>query len=391
MATEFPPQVGGMEQHASGLAGALCADHDVVVYTKNEYAGHPYCAVPYDVVPILGAHVASDVAVLKRAKVDAWLVLNAAYACIAPELDAPVFVYCHGNDFLNPWVETLGTVERKCVSALEGLPYWWRTARPFRGALARKSIERGLDSSQMIFVNSRYTRERLREIFPSLTTAIEVSHPGVSDIFFSEPASVIESTRDNSVLRLLTIARLSSSARKKNVEGVLRALAMIAGEVRFSYTIAGDGDLRPRLQELAVHLGISAATKFVGSVTSEQVIRFMDASDLFVLPSRASPVDVESFGIVYAEAAARGLPSLISRSGGSTEAVADGLSGIIIDGAAPDDIADGIRTFLRTRAYFDGDAIKEYAERFRWPRIAARLTAHMQTSAVDARAEAVQG
>ena len=55
---------------------------------------------------------------------------------------------------------------------------------------------------------------------------------------------------------------------------------------------------------------------------------------VFVLVSRASETDVEGFGLVYLEAAAAGVPSLGSRAGGATDAIADGQSGFIVDGTS---------------------------------------------------------
>ena len=53
--------------------------------------------------------------------------------------------------------------------------------------------------------------------------------------------------------------------------------------------------------------------------------------DVFVLPSRGGPKDVEGFGIVFLEAAACGLPSVGTRSGGIEDAVIDGETGLLVD------------------------------------------------------------
>jgi phosphatidylinositol alpha-1,6-mannosyltransferase len=186
---------------------------------------------------------------------------------------------------------------------------------------------------------------------------------------FNSSAIVRSKLRNTGAIRLITIARLTTSARKKNVDNVLRALSNIKDDVNFEYKIIGDGDIRLELEKLAAELGISEQTHFLGARPNSEMPDWLDESDFFLLPSKASERDVESFGIVYVEAAARGVPSLASRAGGAIDAVADGISGILIDGAEPEDISEGIRRFCRERDRFDPNSIRGFAEQFRWLRV----------------------
>jgi glycosyltransferase involved in cell wall biosynthesis len=67
---------------------------------------------------------------------------------------------------------------------------------------------------------------------------------------------------------------------------------------------------------------------------------------LFVMPTRRAGRSVEGYGIVYAEAAWYGLPSVAGSDGGSAEAVVDGETGCVVagdDGAA---VLHGIERLL---------------------------------------------
>ena len=90
-----------------------------------------------------------------------------------------------------------------------------------------------------------------------------------------------------------------------------------------------------------------------------------------MLVSRASETDVEGFGLVYLEAAAAGVPSLGSRTGGATDAIADGQSGFIVDGTSRTDVLAGIHRFLREGS--DPGTVRQFAERFAWRRRASAL------------------
>jgi glycosyltransferase involved in cell wall biosynthesis len=150
------------------------------------------------------------------------------------------------------------------------------------------------------------------------------------------------------------------------------ALAKIKDDVDYHYTVVGDGDDRSRLEALCFDLGLQDRTRFLGRVPYERMVSCLDETDLFVLAPQSTDRDMEGFGIVYAEAAARGVPSLLSAAG-PVDTVQDGRTGIIIAEPTPDHIAAGILRFVREREKFDAAAIRTFAERFRWSAIAAQM------------------
>ena len=101
----------------------------------------------------------------------------------------------------------------------------------------------------------------------------------------------------------------------------------------------------------------------------------------FVLAAKASATDVEGFGIVYVEANASGVPVLCSRSGGAVDAVRHGETGILIEGADPEGIAEGIRVFRNSSHSFDPVRIASYAENFRWRSVVGKVETTLRTIA----------
>jgi glycosyltransferase involved in cell wall biosynthesis len=79
---------------------------------------------------------------------------------------------------------------------------------------------------------------------------------------------------------------------------------------------------------------------FVGHVTETGA--YYAASDLFVLPSRHEP-----FGLVFAEAAQYGIPSVGTRTGGIAEAIEDQVTGLLVPPEDPASLRDAILTLLR--------------------------------------------
>jgi phosphatidylinositol alpha-1,6-mannosyltransferase len=306
---------------------------------------------------------------LNALPVDVWLAMNAGYVAIAEYLDKPVVGYFHGNDFLSPWV-----FQRPLpLRALARMPFLRGPAMRMVDRIGRAQIQRGLRHTGKVLTNSRNTEALIRRSF-QCACDIVVCHPGVEDKFFQ--AREADST--DGILTLITVCRLQQSTRRKNVAGVLRALALLKNEVRLKYVICGDGDDRIALEHLALELGLGDIVEFVGQVDDDALLRLYRHADLFVLPVKASETDVEGFGIVYLEAAASGLPVLCSAAGGALDAVRNGETGIVLKSSEPADIARGILEFSRARASFRPDRLKGFASGFTWDRAAAKIEEELQ-------------
>lgn len=134
-----------------------------------------------------------------------------------------------------------------------------------------------------------------------------------------------------------TVARLVPD---KGIECFLRMAFEIRkarADVRF--LIVGDGPLRLELERLADDLGLREVTVFTGH--REQVPRFMESMDVFVLPTRR-----EGFGVVFAEAMAMGVPVVGSRIGPVAEVVEEGVTGYLSSPDRPDEFAEHVLALL---------------------------------------------
>jgi D-inositol-3-phosphate glycosyltransferase len=85
-----------------------------------------------------------------------------------------------------------------------------------------------------------------------------------------------------------------------------------------------------RLKELTTWLGIDDVVRFAPPVLREELPNWYRASDLVCVPSYS-----ESFGLVALEAQACGTPVVATAVGGLRTAVADGISGVLVDGHDP--------------------------------------------------------
>ena len=173
---------------------------------------------------------------------------------------------------------------------------------------------------------------------------IVVSHPGVE---VSEFADVLAADRPahGGPTVLLTTGRLDE---RKNHAGVLRAMAVLAGRgLDLRYVIVGDGDMEEPLRALAAELGVAGRVEWVQGGGDEIVRKAYAQADIFVMPAIHTGRDIEGFGIVFIEAGLAGLPCVAGDVGGCKEAVLDGRTGLVVNGADVEALAGAIERLAR--------------------------------------------
>ncbi len=125
--------------------------------------------------------------------------------------------------------------------------------------------------------------------------------------------------------RVVFAGRLASS---KGTDVLLRAARDVEGE----FVICGDGWQLPALERLARRLGIDHRVSFRGWLGAEELARELAEASVVAVPS----LWPEPFGLVGIEAFAAGRPVVASATGGISDWLEDGLSGLLVPpGDAP--------------------------------------------------------
>jgi phosphatidylinositol alpha-1,6-mannosyltransferase len=137
---------------------------------------------------------------------------------------------------------------------------------------------------------------------------------------------------------LLTIARL---VPRKGIDRTLRALHVCKNlPSNWLYCIGGLGQEMASLQGLVAELGLQERVRFLGSVPEVTLADHYGAADLFVQTNVDVNGDTEGFGIVFLEASACGTAVLGGISGGTADAIEDGVSGYRVDGDDIEQVRD---------------------------------------------------
>ncbi len=144
-------------------------------------------------------------------------------------------------------------------------------------------------------------------------------------------------------------------------ETLLRAFALLdPAEFRAKLVIAGSGDERERLEQLAIELGISPRVRFLGLVPNQDVAKLHAAADLFVLSSR-----LEATPTVVLEALACGTRVVSTDNPGGLELGAMFPHDLrIVPKESPRALADGIAASLRENRRISENTSRVVDERF---------------------------
>jgi phosphatidylinositol alpha-1,6-mannosyltransferase len=171
-----------------------------------------------------------------------------------------------------------------------------------------------------------------------------VLHPGII------PQAVTTVLTEDPAPGKIVFFTMGRLVRRKGIDYVIKALALLAKEFpNLLYVIGGSGpeDYEKELKKQVQELNLEGHVIFLGAIDEDTKNLWYQRQDVFVMPSRQLPDgDVEGFGIVYLEAALYGKPVIAGRSGGISDAVEDGKSGILVDPYSINAIADGMRVFI---------------------------------------------
>lgn len=134
---------------------------------------------------------------------------------------------------------------------------------------------------------------------------------------------------------------LSRLVPHKQIEDALEAVAALRPRIpNLTLDIVGGGWWEQRLVEHAALLGISDAVTFHGHIDDEAKHRVLQEAWVHVLPSRK-----EGWALAVIEAGQHSVPTIGYRSsGGLTDSVVDGVTGVLVDDF--DGLVDGLGELL---------------------------------------------
>lgn len=145
---------------------------------------------------------------------------------------------------------------------------------------------------------------------------------------------------------ILCVSRLTT---RKGQDRLIDALPALHRQFGARLLLVGEGPSAGSLRRRARRRKAEKYIVFVGRVSDELLPSYYGAADVFAMPvrSRWFGLEEEGFGIVFAEAAAAGLPMMVGNSGGASEALKDGMTGYLVNGGSTSEIGQKLAWLLR--------------------------------------------
>ena len=227
-----------------------------------------------------------------------------------------------------------------------------------------------------VFVLSRFMRQRANACFGTPDSRLNVIPGGVdTERFHPVDESIRQEIRAGlniapQTTMLLTVRRL---VPRMGLPNLILALDIVRRlEPRVLLCIGGAGPLEPSLEALVEQLSLQRHVRLLGFVPGERLADWYRAADFFVMPSEF----LEGFGLATIEAMACGTPALGTPVGGTPEILAGLDSRLLLEGTAPEHIADGIIELLHERSgSLRNDAARYAHEKYSWQFVARRIEA----------------
>jgi len=175
---------------------------------------------------------------------------------------------------------------------------------------------------------------------------------------------------------LLTVGRIE---KRKGHDMVIQALPEILREIPETvYMVVGVGSDLNRIKSLARELNVTDQVIFVGRVSDEDLPRYYNTADIFVMPNRTlDNNDTEGFGLVFLEANACSKPVVGGNAGGVPDAIVDGETGILVDGKSIKAVAIAVINLLKNEnlVFQIGESGRKRALTFDWKKKAQEFYA----------------
>jgi D-inositol-3-phosphate glycosyltransferase len=242
------------------------------------------------------------------------------------------------------------------------------TPEPLRRIVGEQQV---VDAADRLIANTAEEARDLVELYDAVADEVVTVAPGVDLEHFRLGSASAARTRlgvpPDSTL-LLFVGRLQPL---KAPDVLLRAAAAL-DVPRLHVAVVGGlsgnhTDYPQHLQDLAAALGVSVT--FAPPASPDALRDWYTAADLVAVPSFN-----ESFGLVALEAQACGTPVVATRIGGLRTTVADGISGLLVDGHGTADWAAALERALALRTELSAGAVA-HAAGYSWNRTAEGLLA----------------
>ncbi len=354
---EYPPQVGGISSYIHNFLLHTKSD-EYVLYApempgakefdeKNSwktYRFNPYfpfwphwLRIFFQILSIMKTEKISEIHIHQVLPCGylAWMMLKIK--------KIPYVIFLHGSDV------AVGTKNN-----------WKKTLFSFVIRHARRTV-----------VNSRFLENKVKQKI-EIPGSLTVFYPCPSDHFLEKiPVERLIALKNKLALQgkkvVLTVSRMVDG---KGYPHIIRLLSEVCHEIpNIVWLFIGDGPKKQTIVDLVQRNYLQNVVRFLGALPNDELPQYYQLADLFVLLSHQDEEAEESWGSVFLEASASGVPIIAGRVGGVEEAVENMRTGIVVDVYQSKAVVNSIASLLSNEKFaaeLGRNGRERVQKEFRW-------------------------
>ena len=339
LSTEFPPGPGGIGTHAYHLA--LNLQHlgwEVTVMASQDYAHEDEIHAFNRAQPFKVIHLLSTPGAMRR--------LWARYRTISRKINDWQPDVIMGSGSRQVWMAAfLAKYHRKASVAIGhgsefGFTNYWM----------RRITQWAFESVDAVICVSQYTANFMYEAGINPRRLMVIPNGADANLFKRLPPTDLEGfRREKNIPEGLLLLTVGNVTERKGQDVVIRAMPHVLKQVpNTHYLIAGLPSQKENFLALACELGVEEHIHFLGRVSSEDLLKYINVCDIFVMTSKyTAEGDFEGYGIAVVEAALCGKPAVVSDNSGLAEAIVDQQTGLLAHQNDPISTAEALITLLQ--------------------------------------------
>jgi glycosyltransferase involved in cell wall biosynthesis len=239
------------------------------------------------------------------------------------------------------------------------------------GGLLRLVARWSFSRADYVTCVSNTVAERVQQYYPC-PNRMGIIPNGVDARIFQPLANRDEVRRELGLPEGFVFISASRLVEKNGIDTLVRAASELAGgSTPFTILIAGDGEMRPALEQLIAELGLDNVVRLVGTIPHAELPRWLAACDAFVRPSVS-----EGFGIAFVEAMACGLPLLTTPVVSQMNIFEEGVHGLVSPVGDAALLADRMIQLMNdevVRTIMSTEARRWAVERYDWDSIVGQI------------------
>lgn len=209
-----------------------------------------------------------------------------------------------------------------------GIPYSFTTYAHDIYFESERDLRKMALSAKKVITTSKYNQKYMASKFDIPLDRIDLVYSGIELDKFC-PIEV----KKEKLFTILNVGRLHPIKGQKYLIEACKILK--DKKIKFQCWIIGEGEERKNLANQIFNLGLEDYVQLLGTKKNEELLKYYNLADVFVLPSIS-----ESMGVVNMEALACRTPVIASNVRGVPELVIDGYNGALVSPKNSKQIAD---------------------------------------------------